>query len=291
MSNSKVPVRFVSSWEEGSIETAAMLDLSSGEVGDIETSNDDESEHYESLINEYITVADGSIKAKVELAPNDEYRVVSLDDLEQLRAHFNYGMRAEIPAHVRLAYMDHLCSRIFARNDYGSTKSLIAAINHAVALPPETEWRARKHAFNEIGEKAPFGDGDGYLLKYEDAPSFLEKETDAFLRFFSFRPDQAATTIPRFEMCHSGQNPEGYKVEAMRDGDPGIYNELRVGVFDKTGACVADVLVGLTDGGEPRVLLSTDGDADTQKIAVYPLREAAEASELWEDAPGPSLKM
>lgn len=287
MSNSstKVPVRFVSSWEEGEVETAAMLDISSGEVSDIETSNDGESEHYESLIKEYIAVADGSIAAKVELAPNDEYRVASADDLEQLRAHFNYGMRAAAaPVVDRQAYMDHLCARIFERNDFGSTPALIAAINHATALPPETEWRARKHAFNEIGEKAPFGNGDGYLLKYEDVPGFLEQEADAFVRFFSAGKNQAA--IPRFELLHSGQNQAGYRVEAMRDGDPGIYNELRVGVFDKDGGCVADVLVGLTEGGEPRVMLTAGGDGENEHaFAVYPLRDADEALEQL-DAPG-----
>lgn len=93
MSNIKVPVRFVSSWEEGDVKSSALLNLSSGEVTDIETSNDGESEHYESLIREYITVADGDINAKVELQPNDEYCVVSLDGLELLRAHFNFGLR------------------------------------------------------------------------------------------------------------------------------------------------------------------------------------------------------
>jgi len=214
--------------------------------------------------------------------------VVSLDDLEQLRANLKCGgMRAEIPAHVRLAYMDHLCSRIFARNDYGSTESLLAAINHAAPLPPETEWRARKHAFNEIGEKAPFGDGDGYLLKYEDVPSFIEKETDAFLRYFSSRPDLAATAIPRFTLLHSGENPNEYTVDVNRTGDAGIYEELRVGVFKGDGKeCLADVLVGLIEGGEPRVMITAGGDGENEHaFAVYPLRDAGEALEQL-DAPG-----
>lgn len=195
--------------------------------------------------------------------------------------------RAEIPAHVRLAYMDHLCSRIFVRNDYGSTESLLAAINHSTALPPETEWRARKHAFNEIGEKAPFRDGDGgYLLKYEDVPSFVEKETDAFLRFFSFRPDLAGA-IPRFKLLHSGENPNEYTVDVSRTGDTGIYEELRVGVFKGDGKeCLADVLVGLTEGGEPRVMITAGGDGENEHaFAVYPLRDADEALEQL-DAPG-----
>lgn len=74
--------------------------------------------------------------------------------------------------------LKHLCSRIFARNDYGTQEALIAAINRAAAIP-ETEWRRRKSAFNEIGENAPMKD-DGYILKYEEVPAFLSKEAAAF---------------------------------------------------------------------------------------------------------------
>lgn len=74
--------------------------------------------------------------------------------------------------------LKHLCSRIFARNDYGTPEALIAAINRAAAIP-ETEWRNRKTAFNEIGENAPMKD-DGYILKYEKVPAFLSKEVAAF---------------------------------------------------------------------------------------------------------------
>lgn len=74
--------------------------------------------------------------------------------------------------------LKHLCSRIFARNDYGTPEALIAAINRAASIP-ETEWRRRKSAFNEIGENAPMED-DGYILKYEEVPAFLSKEVDAF---------------------------------------------------------------------------------------------------------------
>lgn len=72
----------------------------------------------------------------------------------------------------------HLCSRIFSHNDYGTPEDLMAAINRAAAIP-ETEWRRRKSAFNEIGENAPMKD-DGYILKYEEVPTFLSKEVAAF---------------------------------------------------------------------------------------------------------------
>lgn len=204
-------------------------------------------------------------------------RFISRQEEYHEQPHMRAG--AEIPAHVRLAYMDHLCSRIFARNDYGSMELLIAAINHAKGLPPETEWRARKHAFNEIGEKAPFGDGEGYLLKYEEVPAFIEKETDAFFRFFS--SDFTATEIPRFKLLHSGENPNEYTVDVSRTGDSGIYEEVRIGVFKGEGKeCLADVLLGLTEDGEPRVMITAGGDGENEHaFAVYPLRDVDEALE------------
>lgn len=76
-------------------------------------------------------------------------------------------------------FIKHLCSRIFTRNDYGTPETLIAAINRAAAIPEDTDWRKRKHAFNEIAENAPMRD-DGYVLRYEEVPAFLSKETKAF---------------------------------------------------------------------------------------------------------------
>lgn len=85
---------------------------------------------------------------------------------------------SSIQAHATL-FMQHLCTRIFAHNGYGTIEALIAAINQAAAISGNTEWRKRKDAFNKIAEIAPMRD-DGFLLKYEDVPAFLTTETAAF---------------------------------------------------------------------------------------------------------------
>lgn len=81
-----VPVVYTSSWEEGNVETSAILDLETGEVADIGVS--DQGAEYEHLIKEFIEVAGGIVQAQVELLPDDTTRVISKDDLESLRAHF-----------------------------------------------------------------------------------------------------------------------------------------------------------------------------------------------------------
>ncbi|KVV40762.1 hypothetical protein WT27_12585 [Burkholderia territorii] len=95
-------------------------------------------------------------------------------------------------------------------------------------------------------------------------------------------PQQDA--VPRFELMHSGANPHRYQAEAIRTGDAGIYEEVRVSVFDCNDTCVADALVGLTEAGELRVLVTTDADGDgDHRIAVYPTRSAAAAVDAhWE---------
>jgi hypothetical protein len=79
--------------------------------------------------------------------------------------------------------------------------------------------------------------------------------------------------LPTFELMNEGKNPEGYTANAIRSGDSGIYNEISVCIFNKESKCIGDILIGLTQHGEPRVLVSKDGDCDGDKIAVYPLRK------------------
>lgn len=44
-----------------------------------------------------------------------------------------------------------------------------------------------------------------------------------------------------------------------------------------------DVLVGLNEDGELRVLVSTDGDSDAHTIAMYPIRRKRKAVDVnWE---------
>lgn len=89
--------------------------------------------------------------------------------------------------------------------------------------------------------------------------------------------------VPRFRLMHSGTNPHHYEAEAARTGDAGVYEEVRISVFDRNASCVADALVGLTEDGEVRVLVTTDGNGDNEhQIAIFPTRGADTAIERWE---------
>ena len=94
--------------------------------------------------------------------------------------------------------------------------------------------------------------------------------------------------IERFAMCHVGENPGGYFAEAARSGDyipatgEAIYSEVHVNIFQSgTEHCVADVLIGLSSTGEPRVLISADANGDDPAFCIYPTRPVAEAMEQW----------
>jgi len=71
LSSNIIAVQFESRWEEGDVTTAGTLDLDTGIVTDIETS--DEGDDYEHLIGEYVLVGDREIA--VELGPDDNYRM------------------------------------------------------------------------------------------------------------------------------------------------------------------------------------------------------------------------
>lgn len=86
--------------------------------------------------------------------------------------------------------------------------------------------------------------------------------------------------IEAFPLMHSGENPGGYMAEAARTGDPGIYEEVRISILHPDRGCVGDVLVGLTDQGEPRMLLTHNGEGDGDHvIAVFPLKPVDDAVE------------
>ncbi len=84
-------------------------------------------------------------------------------------------------------FQDYLCSRLFVRNDYGSVETLLAAISAAAAIPEDQEWRLRKAAFNEIGEKAPMR--ETVYLKYTEVPEYLDREVKAFTEYQFFAGD------------------------------------------------------------------------------------------------------
>lgn len=79
--------------------------------------------------------------------------------------------------------------------------------------------------------------------------------------------------LPTIELMNEGNNPHGYTANAALAGDSGIYQELSVCIFNKESECVADILIGLTQAGEPRVLVSTNAESDSDKITVYPMRD------------------
>lgn len=106
---------------------------------------------------------------------------------------------------------------------------------------------------------------------------------EAYLRTSTLLAAPRHGTVPRFRLMHSGMNPHQYEVEASRTGDAGIYEEVRISVFDRYANCVADTLVGLTENGEVRVLVTADGDGNNEhRIAIYPTRRADDAIERWE---------
>lgn len=75
-----------------------------------------------------------------------------------------------------------------------------------------------------------------------------------------------------FTALHSGQNPNQIRIRVERRGDAGIYHEVAIRGL-KLGKAMADVLVGLNEKGELRVLVTSDGDGDgDHAIAVYPER-------------------
>ena len=83
-----IPVQFTSSWNLGDIETAAKLDLHTGEVFDIERSDD--GENYDGCKRQYVTIGDGKINAAVEVDSDDVYRIATGNELAAIRSHFTF---------------------------------------------------------------------------------------------------------------------------------------------------------------------------------------------------------
>ncbi|WP_321967218.1 hypothetical protein [Burkholderia cepacia] len=130
-----------------------------------------------------------------------------------------------------------------------------------------------------------------YTIKYAEVNGEPEggdcrqviARAEACLRATTSLAAQQHGTVSRFRLMHSGINPHQYEAEVARTGDAGIYEEVRISVFDRDANCVADTLVGLTEHGEVRVLVTAGGDGDNEhQIAVFPTRSADTAIERWE---------
>ena len=84
----------------------------------------------------------------------------------------------------KLRYQTFLLTRVLQGNGYPSTQALLDAIDAACAIP-ETEWSARKAAFNAIGALAPLRSGKttDICVTHKDIPGLLEREWYEFNTF------------------------------------------------------------------------------------------------------------
>jgi hypothetical protein len=79
------------------------------------------------------------------------------------------------------------------------------------------------------------------------------------------------------EALSDGENPRGIKLVAQEFGDPGIYQEISVSAF-KEDECIADIIVGINEDGEVRVMITVDSNGDGDKeLLVYPERPLGQA--------------
>lgn len=92
-----------------------------------------------------------------------------------------------------------------------------------------------------------------------------------------------------FALALDGKDTRVVSLEiSTEDGDTSC-REIRLSAFRLTdwtrGRYVADVVVGLDDSGELRILVTTDGDGEQHHgIAVYPERAGPLAIEVIEEA-------
>lgn len=141
----------------------------------------------------------------------------------------------------------------------------------ASILDDAKELRALKMELNADYSKADIDTWNARISRAEDV-------LDRFVQLGE--PTGIRAIIPEFTLLNDGSNPQGYRACAARSGDRGIYEEVRIGIFHPDGHCVGDVLVGLTADGEPRVMLTSDGNGDDEPShAFYPLREPENAIE------------
>ncbi len=167
----------------------------------------------------------------------------------------------------------------------------------------EDEWRFAAEPWNPDTISDHLGktrDKDMDALYLDEGQAWYVKGMTAMLprikaELLRFHRNGAATmlterdnTILSCEAIHLGTNPQGLRLEASLTGDWGIFQEIRISAFKGDG-CVGDVLVGLNDKGELRVLVTTDGDGDEEHpVAVFPQRRLDEAVETDTISPRPA---
>ena len=83
-----LPVQFITSWNEGDVETPAKLNLETGEVFDIEKC--EEAENYQGLSGEYVATPNAELIVPVTSGDDDTYRIANGDDLASIRSKFVY---------------------------------------------------------------------------------------------------------------------------------------------------------------------------------------------------------
>lgn len=99
-------------------------------------------------------------------------------------------------------YQTFLLTRILQGNGYGSIPALLQAIKSAGAIP-ENEFRARKSAFNAIGDKAPLRNTSDLAITHSDIPAFLAREWGEYNSFVHMtrnatKADQFENALKRF---------------------------------------------------------------------------------------------
>lgn len=156
---------------------------------------------------------------------------------------------------------------------------------HDAAAADRAFDEEKKHAdeFNGTGENwtAYRIDVEVGASKPKDITNEIDAELDNLCENAKIKypvPVFTAETQPlRCEAMHSGLNPQGIRLEGGLTGDPGIYQEIRISAF-KGADCIGDILVGLDESGELRVMVTADGDGDDDhQVLIFPQRSAENA--------------
>lgn len=89
-------------------------------------------------------------------------------------------------------YREFMLSRILDHNGFGSADALLAAIESANQINPETHWRDRKAAFNAIAMLAPMRNDGPYSVTHSDLPTVIGAEMQ---EFETFERERRATCV------------------------------------------------------------------------------------------------